>query len=331
MKNKDVTKRLANALGEAPIDLLEQIKSQPIKKMVDHDYITRQEPVQQRSSYWKPLVSVASFIGIFLIGFLGWFTQFRAIDSLVYLDINPSIEIATNKQDHVIHLQGLNEEGRALIKDIEFEGKDVYAVTQDLLDSLLEKGTIDIEHYTMLVSVLNNNQEKSQKQVSQLNEMIHSYFREHQLKPIVLRQAITSTNTLEQFADQYNISLGKMTFIKNLIILNPEFKLEELVNLSIDDLIQLSRKKGLNLKKIIDIDDEDLRGLDDDEKTDLLSTDEAKKIASDLVKGKIVELELDEDDGRYIYEIEIKGRGLEYKIELDARTGEVIKFETDDD
>ncbi|NMA68301.1 MAG: hypothetical protein GX958_02645 [Desulfitobacterium sp.] len=272
MKNKEINKRLANALGEAPIDLLEEIKSQPVRKMEEHDYITRQEPIKPRNIYWKPFFSAAAALGIFMLAFLGWFNQFRAVDSVVYLDINPSIEISTNKRDDVIQIKGLNKDGQELVDSIQYKGKDVNSVTLELLDALLEKGTIDERHHTMLLSVLNENQEKSRKQMAQLNEGIHNYFKGHQVKPIVLRQSIASTSSLEEFAEEYNISLGKMTFIKNLMILNPEFKVEELVDLSIHELIALSQKTGLDLKRILDIDDDDLRELKesywDDEEDD---------------------------------------------------------------
>ena len=61
----------------------------------------------------------------------------------------------------------------------------------------------------------------------------------------------------------------------------------------------------------------------------MISSDQAKKIALNKVNGKIVEFELDEDDGRLIYEIEIKKDGREYNLEIDAYTGKIIEFEID--
>ena len=50
-----------------------------------------------------------------------------------------------------------------------------------------------------------------------------------------------------------------------------------------------------------------------------------------VAPGEVLEVELEEDDGRMIYEIEIlesSGRVLE--VEIDARAGAVLKMEGDD-
>ena len=67
-------------------------------------------------------------------------------------------------------------------------------------------------------------------------------------------------------------------------------------------------------------------------KKQVIGAAKAKEIALGLTKGgKVVEFELDEDDGRLEYEIEIKANGYEYEIELDAYTGKVLDFEKDHD
>ncbi|MBP1968639.1 putative membrane protein YkoI [Virgibacillus natechei] len=55
----------------------------------------------------------------------------------------------------------------------------------------------------------------------------------------------------------------------------------------------------------------------------------AEEIALNEFDGQITELELDEDDGRLMYEIEIEDGEDEAEIEIDAYTGEILVIEID--
>ncbi|GAB3791190.1 PepSY domain-containing protein [Virgibacillus kimchii] len=63
---------------------------------------------------------------------------------------------------------------------------------------------------------------------------------------------------------------------------------------------------------------------------DILSMSEVKEIALTEFPGMIKEIELDKDDGRLIYELEIKNKGKEAEMEMDARTGKILEMEIDD-
>ena len=64
----------------------------------------------------------------------------------------------------------------------------------------------------------------------------------------------------------------------------------------------------------------------------LISRDEAVRIAISQTgqSARVAEVELDEDDGRPIYEIELEGGPFEYELEIDAATGDILEFEKDD-
>ncbi|MEH2933309.1 PepSY domain-containing protein [Acutalibacter sp. JLR.KK004] len=65
-----------------------------------------------------------------------------------------------------------------------------------------------------------------------------------------------------------------------------------------------------------------------------ISREKVQEIALGQVPGAsakhIRKLKLELDDGRYIYEVEIKYGGLEYKMEIDGETGAILEFEVDD-
>lgn len=65
----------------------------------------------------------------------------------------------------------------------------------------------------------------------------------------------------------------------------------------------------------------------------VISMDEATTIALNESGGKLKEMKLEKEDGRLIYEIELfndeKDRNVE--IDIDAKTGNIIKIDQDDD
>jgi uncharacterized membrane protein YkoI len=355
MKNKKIEHHIYRAIEQAPVDLFSKIKSQPVDKLENHDFITRQDTQQDSKRYWKPLMAFGSMAAVFLIIFVGWWTQYNPVDSVIYLDVNPSFEVSIDKNEKVVGMKMLKAEDEALIANIDYKNKDLYWVAEQLLDVLIAEGYIDESHQTMLVSVLNNDIEIGSKQSTQLNSSIRDYLQKQSLQGIVLRQAITKSNTIEDFAREYEISVGKMTFIRNLIILDPNLKVEDLVILSLEELVRISAKTGLDIKRIIEVDqelDELYQDVDDDDYDDddydydddsdvgisptvatnqLIGHEKAIEIALGLTGGGVVEdIELDEDDGYYIYEIEIVKDGIEYDIEIDALTAKVLVFEIND-
>lgn len=67
------------------------------------------------------------------------------------------------------------------------------------------------------------------------------------------------------------------------------------------------------------------------DKQTVINAKEAIDIALNKFSGTIKELELDEDDGRLIYEVEIKSSHEKAEVEIDAYTGEVLVIEIDTD
>lgn len=64
--------------------------------------------------------------------------------------------------------------------------------------------------------------------------------------------------------------------------------------------------------------------------SNIISTNKAIEIALQKQAGQVTEVELDEDDGKLIYEIEIETKKGEVEIEIDAKTGKILKVEFDD-
>lgn len=258
---------LKRAVDQAPINLLETIKQQPYEKMSAHDEITSQTEKKSfvhRSNRLKPALALFSAAAVFLFAFLNWQMNTRWVDSMVYLDVNPSLQIETNRKDQVIRLSGMDEESEALIKDLDYKGKDLEAVAAELLDRLVLGDYVSSSEPAILLSVYNEDPEKRDRQLSELDQAIHAYLQSLEIQPIVLTQTLDPTQTLTNYAEANQISVSKMTLIRNMILLDPELKMEDLAKLTLEQLIKVSSKVTLDLDKIIQSSDLDrIKTLDD--------------------------------------------------------------------
>lgn len=64
---------------------------------------------------------------------------------------------------------------------------------------------------------------------------------------------------------------------------------------------------------------------------EILSLEHIFDRARKIKPGRIVDVDLDKDDGRYTYEIELlQSNGQVWEMEFDARTGELLQLEQDD-
>lgn len=60
---------------------------------------------------------------------------------------------------------------------------------------------------------------------------------------------------------------------------------------------------------------------------DIISVEEAEAIAQKEFSGTVTQLELDKDDGRYVYEIELRNGNQEAEMDIDAKTGKILELE----
>lgn len=64
---------------------------------------------------------------------------------------------------------------------------------------------------------------------------------------------------------------------------------------------------------------------------EILSLEQIFDRARKIKPGRIVDVDLDKNDGRYIYELEVlQSNGKVWEMEFDARTGKLLQLEQDD-
>ena len=273
-------------------------------------------------------------------------------DSHVDIDVNPGVEIITNKNNKVIEIQSTNKDGKAVIDGMDLKNAELKVAVNALIGSMVQKGYIENNNTGILVTVRNNNPNKAKEVKKEVLNDINIALDKNDVKANVMNQTLKNTVDADKFAKENNISIGKAVFVLNLAAKDNTLDAKELAKMRVTDIADLIEKKGIDIKDIVDYDSEDsirenIADAIEDVNDNLIgntvvevntakqiSVDEAKKIA--LAHAKLAEkdvifvnVELDYENNRPVYDVEFYSGNVEYDYDIDALTKEIVSSDFD--
>lgn len=262
---------------------------------------------------------------VILVAVIGFGAFMMLPSNSLTMDVNPSIEIETNRLDRVVGINPLNLDAETLLKDFDPKDKNLEGVVSDLVDLMILTGHIKGgDDNIVMISVKDDSVDDELLQ--KVNKAISAFLENKQIEATILNQAIESSQS-----NNINQS-GREAVAERISTLGANLSIDELSNMSLKQQIQYSKANNIDTQKLFLV----VAGnLDKSISTaSYISKEEATKIALDLVNGEIVKIELDDlrdDDDTPEYEIKIMKDGVKYEIEIDAYTGRVKEFESDND
>ena len=285
------------------------------------------ENKQVKKSINKTFARIAAAAAALVLMIMGSYAygERYGVASTVALDVNPSIEIGVNKGEKVVYVTPKNEDGKKVIGDMKLEGSDIKVAVNALIGSMLREGYISEMANSILISVNGDDAEKNAAMQSALSAEVTDMLNTGSFQGAVLSQTITSDPETKRLAEEYGITEGKAQLIRQLTENNAAHTFEELAGLSVNELNLIGE---CGPKRITNVTSATawLRAY--------LGAAEAKRIArahAGVNEGDIYdyEFEMDYEHGAMIYELEFDCAGSEYEYDINAKTGEIIKFEAD--
>ena len=218
------------------------------------------------------------------------------------MDVNPSIEIVSNRFDRVVEINPLNEDARQMLKDFELKDKDLTSAIEDLADLMVLTGYISGGEDN-LVSIRVSDGNASEEVLNKLNQAIAAYLQNKQIEATIVNEPIIQVE--ETVA---------------VVEVEDDNEVVEANEVNTQEVKPAPKPAEKSVAKTAP------------SKPALIGDARAKEIALGKTGGgTIVDFELDWDDGRPEYEIEIKKDGYEYELEIDGYTGKILEFEQDED
>ena len=243
-------------------------------------------------------------------------------ETIVTMDVNPSIQFELNQDDEVVGISAGNEDAKKILEKVDVEDDDANKAVDEIVDSLVDEGHLSTENNTVLLSVDNDDDDKRIELEQKLGETIQSSLKENSIDGAIFSQDMDIDDDVESLIKKYDISYGKATLIEKILDENDDnqkaYKVEDLVKLNAQELIMIYQSMERK-------DDDDIL-LGSVSTSKYITSDEALAVAlsdAGLAQNQIADLEIDYDieNGVLTYEIEFKGNGKEYEYEINASKG----------
>ena len=284
---------------------------------------------KKKKNRFVPIAVAAALVLVCLGGYLGYSygsaaDPGAAIDTVITLDVNPSLNINVDANDKVIDVTPLNDDARTVIGDMDFAGSGLDVTVNALIGSMLMNGYLDDIRNSILVSVANGDAAKAESLQQQVSDMINSAVGEGGFEASVLTQTVTSTSETASLAQQYGISEGKAELILKVVAADPTLTVESLAPLSVNDISLIASSRSLSDSSVSQTGTASSKAY--------ISVDDAKSAAyahagvsaSDVT---FVKTDFDSEHGVMVYEVEFYAGSVEYEYDINAQTGEVVKYE----
>ena len=320
MTDQELEQRLRTALEHAAPDHLEALLSrcEPRRGNVIPMTVPARKPRKKAAMAWLAaaclaLVVVGGGAGV-------QYYQANAVASVISLDVNPSVELRIGRKEKVTGVTALNADAQGLLDGMDLKGTDLNVAINALIGSMVRCGYISELKNSVLVSVEDSNAARGQKLQEEITADITQALEQSAIEAAVLSQTLDMDQTLQQMAEQYAISVGKAKIITKILAKDPTLTAQALAGLPINDLSLIL------LSKEPEADGVASSGQVSDKK--YIGEEKAREIALAKVPGgRVVKAEYDMEDGRIVYEVEVLLNGVEHDFDIDALTGDVLKWD----
>lgn len=329
--NKMIETRLLRTIESMVPDLLPQLLKH-VKEEGDREEMSDTIIAMKDMNNTKTKKFTNKTVGAVAAGFLlliGVYSGYMhySPQSVINFDVNPSIEMSLNRSEKILKVVPLNEEGRIVIGDMNFRNVDLDLGINALIGSMVKNGYIDEIKNSILVTVDSSNIEKRTKLQEHISDEVSKLLETYKCNGSVLSQIAKTDEHIRELAKEYNISAGKASLIDKFVKNNPSISYSDAASMPINDINVLIETNKFRLEGLNTTGKAGDGKYIGSKKAIALALKNAGVSEKDLGK---MEVEMDYEDGRMIYEIEFYVGNKKYDYEIDAESGRMLKSKIKD-
>lgn len=245
------SEELLRHIGSVKDKYIEELMSEPAR------------PVRRRADNRRLIASIAACLAVIMLGtsimaangvdvetgkmtLSGGITSLTmAQNSVIMIDVNPSIRLEVNDRGVVVKAEALNEDAQNVMAELELCGKDYTAAVTVVVGALQEKQYITDLKNSILVSVTDTNEETAEALRENAVNAVVEFNKSVDYSFSVLSQIIKPDESLSDIAGEYGVSEGRIEMINKLISEHSNYSFDELIKCNIQTINQLFEYIGL--------------------------------------------------------------------------------------
>ena len=323
MTDRELNEKLRQAYEHAAPDVLDAVLSDCNEQK---GRVVSMTTEKKKKTWLHPLIAAAACLCLLLGGGFG-LKSYRVnhmVDATVSLDVNPSVELQVNQKERVLNVKALNEDGRIIVGDMDLSGSSLDVAVNALIGSMLQNGYLNELANSILISVDNDDPVRGADLQARLSAEVDRLLQTDSFSASVLSQTVVRSSELQKTAEQYGITLGKAQLIQDILSRSTLHTFDELAPLSINELNLLLGKETAAATQVTVVGTASEKGYIGEERAKTVALERAGVTESELLLYKIG---LDTHNGTMVYDVEFTTYSYEFDCEVNAKTGEIVKFE----
>lgn len=251
----EVENSIHRGIREMAPDLFQQIAADESPKLTREVWLDGMEEAQKTCSgnFWVRAYRTATVLAACCLLLMGWnLYGLLKVDSIVELDVNPSLELQLNKAARVVRVKALNADGVKILDNMEssLNREHLGTAVEMLVDSMIEEGYISRDKDSVLISVDNKDAAKSAELEQAVVDDFKRILEEDQIEGTLYHQSLNGVDkTAEESAKKYGISKGKAVFIREIRQKDDSLSEGELAVMSMQEITDWLQEQNIHLNE----------------------------------------------------------------------------------
>lgn len=321
---KKIRKAVEHAVPDVKDEILRRVETETDKVVPMN--LRKKRRRKKRWENYLPMVTAAAILMLVINIGMGMHekAEMNRVNTVIDLDVNPSVELCINSQDRVISATGINAEATAILGDMDLTGARTNVAVNAILGAMYANGYIDEHSNSILLSVDNEDEEESRLIQDKLVEDIDEILRGYEVEAAILSQTVEADENLQQWVDTYQISAGRASLIQKIIEINPNYTMEDLAYLTINELNLLISAQTIQVESVQTTGQASEAAYIGQEEALLIAMTDAG-LQLEQVENLVTDIDI--LNARMVYGVAYVLDGMQYNYEIDALNGEIALYD----